>query len=227
MKQTFKELFQNKANPETVYNRYNLPKEDRAVLDKVINDHNNNNNENTEDNFSKVERAFIFDYTKHYDDYCFAFQNLQSFNSCIVIADMQLNKYVNIEDVRRVYEILGFTVSSLTCDNDNTFNTIKSYLIEVPVEDFYGLSNNNRVYFNRKDLSTEQQIEYITKIIDDKFPNLKEGEEIIPNGYIIPIPAHADDWGFITKIKKINNRYMAKHVKNGMVVDDFIYIDVI
>lgn len=36
MKQTFKELFQNKANPETVYNRYNLPKEDRAVLDKVL-----------------------------------------------------------------------------------------------------------------------------------------------------------------------------------------------
>lgn len=37
MKQTFKELFQNKANPETVYNRYNLPKEDRVVLDKVLN----------------------------------------------------------------------------------------------------------------------------------------------------------------------------------------------
>lgn len=36
MKQTFKELFKNKANPETVYNRYNLPKEDRAVLDKVL-----------------------------------------------------------------------------------------------------------------------------------------------------------------------------------------------
>lgn len=222
MKQTFKELFQNKANPETVYNRYNLPKEDSAVLDKVI---NNNNSENNEDNLSKVEIAFIFDYTKNYNDYCLAFQELQQFNSCIVIADMMSNKYINIEDIQRVYGMIGFAVSSLTCDNDNTFNTIKPYLIEVPIEDFYGLSNNDRVYFGREDLSADQQIEYITKIIDEKFPNLKEGEEIIPNGYIIPILRVAYDWGFITNIKKINNRYMIKYIHNSRAFDDFKYID--
>lgn len=227
MKQTFKELFQNKANPETVYNRYNLPKEDRAVLDKIINNHGDN--ENNEDNLSKVERAFIFDYTKNYDDYQNVLSNIESFNSCIVISDIYAtnNKYVNIENLSRMYGAIGLTVSSLTCNNDDSFNAIKQYMIEVPVEDFYGLSNNNRVYFGREDLSADQQIEYITKIIDEKFPNLKEGEEIIPNGYIIPIPALADDWGFITKIKKINNIYMAKHIRNGIIIDDFISISAI
>lgn len=180
-----------------------------------------------EDNLSKVERAFIFDYTKNYEDYQNILLNIQPFNSCIVIVDMMSNnnKYVNIEDIQRVYGMIGFTVSSLTCDNDDAFNTIKPYLIEVPVKDFYGLSNNNRIYFGRGDLSVDQQLEYMTKIIDEKFPNLKEGEEIVPNGYTIPILRVADNWGFIINIKKINNKYMIKYICNGQVFDDFKYID--
>lgn len=228
MKTRFIDLFNNKVKPEKVFNRYNLDKKDRSDLNKIVNDYNNTDGGNTEDNLPKVERAFIFDYTKNYDDYTNVLSNIQQFNSCIVISDLQFNnKYANFENIPRRLGSIGITVSSLTCDNDDNFNAIKPYLIEVPVKDFYGLSNNNRIYFRRNELSVNQQIEYITKIIDEKFPNLKEGEEIIPNGYIIPIPVAVDDWGFITNIKKINNRYMVKQVKNGMVVDDFMYIGVV
>lgn len=177
-----------------------------------------------EDNLSKVERAFILNFDKR-QEWEPIYSELTSFPSSIVISDLMTNNnYECFENISRRYGSIGFTVSSLTCDKDESFNTIKQYMIEVPVEDFYGLSNNNRVYFCRKDLSRDQYVEYVTKIIDEKFPNLKEGEEVVPKGYIIPVFALADDWGYITNIKKINNKYMVNGIRNGQPTGQ-LYLD--
>lgn len=150
------------------------------------------------------------------------------FPSSIVISDVHSsnNKYVFYENLIRHNASIGFTVSTLTCDVDINFNTIKDFMVEVPVEDFYNLSNNNRVYFTKRNLSYQEQIEDIIRIINDKFPNLKDEEEVILNGYIISVPVkNFDDWGFITAIKKTSQGYMIKYVLNGQLFDEFTYID--
>lgn len=180
--------------------------------------------DSSEDSLSKVERAFILDFDKR-QEWEPVYLELTSFPSSIVISDLaENNNYACFENIRRCYGSIGFTVSSLTCDKDESFNTIKQYMIEVPVEDFYGLSNNNRVYFCRRDLSRDQYVEYVTKIIDEKFPNLKEGEEVVPKGYIIPVFTAIDDWGYITNIKKINNKYMVNGIRNGQPTGQ-LYLD--
>lgn len=181
---------------------------------------------NVEDNLSKVEKAYILDYTKNYDDYLNIMYDINSFSNSIVISDVSSfnNNYVSYNNVQRAYGAIGFTVSRLTCENDTFFQTVKPYMIEVPVKDFYNLSNN-RIYFTKKDLSYQEQIEDVIQIINDKFPNLKEGEEIIPNGFIIYVPQKADDWGFIIAIKKTSQGYMIKYILNSQVFDEFTYID--
>lgn len=158
-----------------------------------------------EDNLSKVEKAYILDYTKNYDDYRSFIEQYNLFPSCVTVADVLVDQnYISFYHLARMFALIGFTVSTFRYENDSNFNAIKSYFIEVPVEDFYNLSNNHRVYFVKRNLSYQERLEDVIRIINDKFPNLKEEEEVIPNGYIIPLPLKSfDNWGVITAIKKL------------------------
>ena len=136
------------------------------------------------------------------------------------------NNYISFYHLPRIFALIGFTVSTFRYETDINFNAFKSYFIEVPVEDFYNLSNNHRVYFVNRNLSYQERLEDVIRIINDKFPNLKDGEEIIPNGYIISLPLkNLDDWGVITAIKKTSQGYMIKFIQNAYACNEFVYID--
>jgi hypothetical protein len=168
-----------------------------------------------QDNLSKAERAFIFDYDK-YADYLSSI-DLEGFNSCIVAVniDAAYNKFTPVEQILRTHWILGFTVSSITCINDPKFNALIPYVIEVPVDEFYGYSDNQRVYFARRSDNKASQREYAKTLINKIYPNLQEGEEVPIKGYVIPLPGVADDFGCITHVMKEGNTYKVRALYNG------------
>ena len=215
-------LIKFRNNPKItnkIINNLEISKEDKKTLMEDLKSIETGSN--VEDNLSKVERAFILDYDK-FEEWDNIFSKVNSFKSCIVISDILPHifenysggGYVNFEDIYRYNGSVGFTVSSLTCNNDETFNAIKDYMIEVPVDEFYGISNK-RVYFCDKSKSKEMQLKEVKNIINELYPNIAEGEEVAIKGYIIYIPQAYDDFGCITHIKKENNKLLVRFYLNG------------
>lgn len=229
MKQTFKELFQNKANPETVYNRYNLPKEDRVVLDRIINNHGDS--ENNEDNLSKVERAFIINGNLYKDDWQyssdFVSTNINKFSSIIDIrSDSSMYVYGTSEKMTRPNYVLGFTINCNVIDLDNEFfERCKELFIEVPVAEYYNLGKNKRVYNLDKIANYRETTQKIVEILDTFEYNSDFATFF--DGYLIPIPSTMDDWGFIITARKEENNngvldYYVTAINNGQYTEFYL-----
>lgn len=231
MKTRFIDLFKNKVKPEKVFNRYNLDKKDRRDLSKIVNNYNNTNGGNTEDNLSKVERAFIINGNLYVQDNQyrndFIATNINKFSSIIdVSSDSNMYVYGTSEKMIRPNFILGFAVNCNVIDLDNEFfERCKEHFIEVPVAEYYNLGNNKRVYNLDKIANYKETAQKIVEILDTFEYNSDSATFF--EGYLIPIPATMDDWGFILRARKEENDngvldYYVSAIHNGQYTEFYL-----
>ena len=188
----------------------------------------NNVEGSAEDNLSKVERAFLIDLEKSVGQYggiienytIFADENYKYFSTVLYpfsnidsIRDRS-HYIVSQSNISRAFMIMGFTINQYSSDIPTSFfEEVNNYCIEIPIDSYYNLSEDKRMYVLDIEKSKEEQYIYIKNILDEF--NIKEGETKNLNGYLIPVIQRFDDWGYIVSAKKTNSSYYITGIRNG------------
>ena len=183
---------------------------------------------NVENNLSKVERAFIIDFNKSTASYgiineytSFIEENLKYFSTLLhpysTLNDARNKSYYIVSQADYNYKgtlVMGFTINQYSSNIPIDFFTqVYNYCIEIPIDSYYNLSDDKRIYNLDITKTSKEQIIDIKKILDQF--NIKEGETQYLNGYIIPIFQKVDDWGYILAAKKTNSSYYIYEIRNG------------